>query len=67
MGGRATVEEFPDSVTEMNEYDALIVSDLNHGTLQPYFHPDAIPGPNRVRVVKDFVSQGGGLAFAADG
>lgn len=63
MGGRATIEEFPDSVDELAEYDALIVSDLSRGTLQPHFHPDAIPGPNRVRVIKDFVNQGGGLVF----
>lgn len=63
MGGQETIMHFPKSVEELSKYDVLIVSDLSIGTLQPHFLPDAIPGPNRVRIVRDFVRQGGGLAF----
>jgi uncharacterized membrane protein len=63
MGGPETIESFPASTDELLAYDALVVSDLSRGSLMPHFLPDAIPGPNRLRVVKEFVAAGGGLVY----
>lgn len=50
-------------VDELSKYDTLIIIDLSHGTLGPHFHPDSIPGPNLLRIVHDFVENGGGLVY----
>ncbi|MFB6254004.1 MAG: glutamine amidotransferase, partial [Halobacteriaceae archaeon] len=63
MGGRETIVNFPESLETLQEYDVLIISDLSRGTLLPHFLPDAIPGPNRLRIIKEFVEEGGGLIF----
>jgi uncharacterized membrane protein len=63
LDGPETMTEFPQSVDELAEYDALVVSDLSRGTLEPHFHPDTIPGPNLLRIVRDFVEEGGGLLY----
>lgn len=62
---RATdaIEDFPETSEELAAYDALILSDFSRGTLQPHFLPDAIPGPNKVHVVRDYVQEGGGLLY----
>lgn len=62
---RATdaIEEFPESTEELSEYDALILGDFSRGTLQPHFIEDAIPGPNKLHVVRDFVENGGALVY----
>jgi uncharacterized membrane protein len=57
------IESFPRSLEALQEYDALLLSDLTRGTLEPHFHPDAIPGPNLLRVVRRFVESGGGLVY----
>lgn len=62
-GGVETIETFPESTDELLEYDALIISDLSRGTLTPHFYPDAIPGPNKLRIIKEFVENGGGLIY----
>lgn len=62
-GGPETIETFPVSTDELLEYDALIISDLSRGTLTPHFLDDAIPGPNKLRIVKEFVESGGGLLY----
>jgi len=62
-GGPETIESFPESTGVLLEYDALIVSDLSRGTLTPHFYPDAIPGPNKLRILKEFVESGGGLLY----
>jgi uncharacterized membrane protein len=63
LDGPDTMTEFPRSVEALSEYDALVVSDLSRGTLEPHFHPDAIPGPNLLRVIAEFVEAGGGLVY----
>lgn len=63
LDGPDTMTDFPRSVEELAEYDALIISDLSRGTLEPHFHPDTIPGPNLLRIVRDYVEQGGGLVY----
>ena len=63
LTGPETIDEFPETTEELSTFDALIVSDLSKDTLLPHFLPDAIPGPNRVKVIKEFVENGGGLLF----
>lgn len=63
LDGPDTMTDFPRSVEELMEYDALIVSDLSRGTLEPHFFPDAIPGPNLLRIIREFVEGGGGLVY----
>jgi uncharacterized membrane protein len=63
MSGPETMVEFPGSVDELAEFDVLVISDLTRGTLEPHFYPDAIPGPNLLRIVKEFVVGGGGLLY----
>lgn len=63
LDGPDTMTDFPRSLEELAAYDALIVSDLSRGTLEPHFHPDTIPGPNLLRLVEEFVERGGGLVY----
>jgi uncharacterized membrane protein len=63
LDGPDTMTDFPRSVEELAEYDTLIISDLSRGTLEPHFHPDTIPGPNMLRIIRDFVEDGGGLVY----
>lgn len=63
LDGPDTMTDFPRSVEELAAYDALIVSDLSRGTLEPHFFPDAIPGPNLLRVIREYVEAGGGLLY----
>ncbi|MFB6360648.1 MAG: glutamine amidotransferase, partial [Halobacteriales archaeon] len=58
-----TVDRFPESVESLAEHDALIVSDLSLDTLLPHFRPEEIPGPNRPRIIADYVRNGGGLVY----
>jgi uncharacterized membrane protein len=63
LDGAETMTEFPRSVEELLAYDALIVSDLSRGTLEPHFFPDSIPGVNLLRIIREFVEAGGGLVY----
>ena len=63
LDGPDTMTDFPNSVEELQEYDVLIISDLSRGTLEPHFFDDAIPGPNLLRIIKEFVEEGGGLLY----
>lgn len=63
LDGPDTMTEFPRSVTDLAAYDAVIVSDLTRGTLEPHFFEDAIPGPNLLRVLAEYVEGGGGLVY----
>jgi len=64
LDGPDTMTDFPRSVGELQAYDALIISDLSRGTLEPHFFDDAIPGPNMLRIIKQYVENGGGLLYA---
>ena len=59
----SAMEKFPSSVEKLSEYDALILSDITRGTLEPHFASEAIPGPNILKNVKKFVEQGGALIY----
>jgi len=63
LDGPETMTDFPRSSEELAEYDVLIVSDLSRGTLEPHFYPDAIPGPNLLKLVREFVRDGGSLVY----
>lgn len=63
MTAGEAVEAFPETTTEMSAYDVLLLSDLSRDSILPHFLPDAVPGPNRVKLVKQFVADGGGLVF----
>ena len=63
LDGPDTMTDFPRSVEELSQYDTLIVSDLSRGTLEPHFHPDTMPGPNLLRIIREFVEEGGGLVY----
>ena len=63
MTGAEAIEQFPATLEELERYDVVILSDLTRDTLLPHFLPDAIPGPNRVKLLRSFVTRGGGLIF----
>lgn len=63
LGGRRAVDEFPDTTEELGAHDAVILSDLSRGTLQPHFRDWAIPGPNRIRALAEWVRDGGALVY----
>jgi len=63
LDGPDTMTAFPRSTAELLAYDAVIVSDLTRGTLEPHFFEEAIPGPNLLRVLRDYVEAGGGLVY----
>jgi uncharacterized membrane protein len=63
LDGPDTMTDFPRSVEELREYDALVMSDISRGTLEPHFFDDAIPGPNLLRIIKKYVESGGALVY----
>lgn len=58
-------EEFPESLEEMKEYDAIILSDIGSNTL--LLTEDVFAKgkrrPNRLNLIKEYVEQGGGFAM----
>jgi uncharacterized membrane protein len=63
LGSQAALAEFPDTVEELDAYDVLILSDISRGTFQPHFREGAIPGPNRLHAIRDWVQGGGALVY----
>ena len=57
---------FPQSLEALNDYDAVILSDIGSNTL--LLHPDtwirSQRTPNRLRLIRDYVAAGGGLLMA---
>lgn len=55
--------DFPQSLEAMQEYDAIVLSDIGANTL--LLHPDtwikSKPTPNRLRLLRDYVREGGAL------
>jgi uncharacterized membrane protein len=63
--------QFPKTKEELKNYDVLILSDVDADTI--YFYPEfympsewgkTIAMPNRLKSIKDFVNDGGGLIMA---
>lgn len=65
MPSHEALTKFPKSVDELSKYDVVILSDIGANTL--LLHPDTAvdskPTPNRLKVVEDYVKQGGGLVM----
>jgi uncharacterized membrane protein len=63
IANHVAVEEFPWTTAELAAYDVVMLSDISADTLQ--IHPDCFDRgkrtPDRLRVVADFVEEGGGL------
>lgn len=57
---------FPFSIDELNEYDVVILSDVgaNSLLLPPQVFEEGKKTPNRLKVIRDWVRQGGGLLMA---
>jgi uncharacterized membrane protein len=57
--------EFPDSLEALSAYDVVILSDIGSNTL--LLHPDtwlhSKATPNRLKLLKEWVTRGGGLAM----
>ncbi len=57
--------EFPLSVEELKKYDVIFLSDIGANTL--LIHPDTFqkfqPTPNRLKLIQEYVKQGGGFAM----
>ena len=55
--------EFPIEMDILNEYSAIILSDIGANTL--LLHPDtfekSIPTPNRLKLIREYVKNGGGF------
>lgn len=62
--GKAAVD-FPVSADELAEYDVVILSDIGYNTLAlpPRTFDEFERIPNRLQLLEDFVSAGGGLAM----
>lgn len=59
-------EKFPQTREELAEYDVVLLSDVGSNTL--LLHPDTFndgrPTPNRLKLLRDWVNDGGGLMMA---
>jgi uncharacterized membrane protein len=55
--------EFPEQLEELQAYDVIIISDVVSEAF--LFHPEvlskSIPHPNRLKLLREYVKQGGGL------
>ncbi|MHB8531209.1 MAG: glutamine amidotransferase [Solirubrobacteraceae bacterium] len=63
IANHVAVEQFPWSAGELSAYDVVMLSDISADTLQ--IHPDCFDRgqrtPDRLRLIADFVDNGGGL------
>ena len=59
------LEEFPGTVEELQQYDAVIVSDVGVNTflLHPNTFNKSIPTPNRLQNIADYVKNGGAFGM----
>jgi len=64
MTNDQAIVDFPRSVEELSEYDVLIISDCECEVLSlfPFWVPGTpLPRKNRLRAIRDFTKNGGGL------
>jgi uncharacterized membrane protein len=63
MPAHEAQRDFPQTVEALSVYDAVVLSDIGANTL--LLHPDtwihSRPTPNRLRLLRDYVGNGGGL------
>ncbi|MEU3765075.1 glutamine amidotransferase [Amycolatopsis keratiniphila] len=59
-------EKFPQALEELDAYDVVLLSDIGANTL--LLHPDTFtrgrPTPNRLKLLREWVTNGGGLMMA---
>ncbi|MFI7120411.1 glutamine amidotransferase [Amycolatopsis sp. NPDC049868] len=59
-------EKFPQTLEELGAYDVVLLSDIGSNTL--LLHPDTFtrgrPTPNRLKLLREWVTNGGGLMMA---
>jgi uncharacterized membrane protein len=65
LPGHLAAEEFPFTIDGLNQYDVVILSDLGANTLllppEVWLHGKSVP--NRLKLLRDWVQAGGGLAM----
>ena len=64
LRNEVAISEFPRTVEELNQYDVLIISDCECEVLSLYpfwIAGTPLPRTNRLRAIRDYVKQGGGL------
>jgi len=63
MPAHEAQRDFPQTIEALSAYDAIVLSDIGANTL--LLHPDtwihSKPTPNRLRLLRDYVGNGGGL------
>ena len=66
MSGHDCAAQFPSTLEGLRQYDAIILSDIGANTL--LLHPDvwlhSRPAPNRLKLLRDWTFEGGGLIMA---
>jgi len=65
MPNHYVAEKFPHTMEEMQEYDAIILSDCGSNTLllPPKTFDESVASPNRCEELKKYVLEGGGLCL----
>ena len=59
------MSSLPATVEELRQFDVIVISDCGRNTLTMYPNMFVVPmGPDRVRVIADYVRQGGSLIMA---
>jgi uncharacterized membrane protein len=59
------MSSLPTTVEELRQFDVVVISDCGRNTLTMYPNMFVVPmGPDRVRVIADYVRQGGSLIMA---
>lgn len=66
MKSHSVAEEFPQTLEELNQYDVVILSDVGANTLllSPTVFSSGDVAPNRLKLLREWVEQGGGLMMA---
>ena len=59
------LSEFPQSLEQLKEFDAMVVSDTGRNTLTMHANMFTVPmGPDRLKMIEEYVKGGGGFIMA---
>jgi len=65
MPNYVAFREFPNDLNTLKKFDVVVLSDLGSNSLVLYPELFKVPmGPNRLKVIRDYVKQGGALVMA---
>lgn len=66
MRSHDVAKDFPLSMEELNQYQVVLLSDIGANTLllPPIVFESGRPAPNRLKLLREWVGQGGGLMMA---